>query len=237
SLPFALTEITPLEDGASATWGKTCWIPHDVKQFLEWRLAQYIADTPASTGLWVLGTVLSVPGGYTPYQCVDKSLNRWVKTVYPIHGSWVKPYFLICFRSKKQMGRFLKFSRLDQGVYLGTAELATALLLFDLLGLAGPHQSITICREVINHPPNYEFKGFCQHLFGALKPWMNGGVIVHIKAVKEFWSLWLTAREIDNGVSLPMLTWDANKNPGETVHVNFKRLWFQINQWGASLWE
>ncbi|KAI8452773.1 hypothetical protein BY996DRAFT_6415207 [Phakopsora pachyrhizi] len=161
------------------------------------------------------------------------------------------------------MGRFLKFSRLDRGVYLGTAELATALLLFDLLGLAGPHQSITICQEVINHPPNYEFKGFCQHLFGALKPcnqdWlpisgvsspatgltrgMNGGVIVHIKAVKEFWSLWLMAREIDIGVSLPMLTWDANKNPGEIVHVNFKRLWscfsmwFQINQWGASLWE
>ncbi|CAH7668517.1 hypothetical protein PPACK8108_LOCUS3030 [Phakopsora pachyrhizi] len=43
------SEVTPLEDGASATWGKTCWIPHDVKQFLEWRLAQYIADTPDST--------------------------------------------------------------------------------------------------------------------------------------------------------------------------------------------
>ncbi|CAH7686224.1 hypothetical protein BY996DRAFT_4140967 [Phakopsora pachyrhizi] len=248
-MPFTLKEVTPLEDGASATWGKTCWIPHDVKQFLEWRLAQYVTDTPASVGLWVLGTILSVSGGYTPYQCVDKSLNRWVKKVYPILGSWNKPYFLICFRLKKQMGRFLKFGRLDQGVYLGMVELATALLLFDLSELLGPHQSITLCREVINHPPNYEFKGFCWHLFGALKPcnqdWfpmsgvsspasgltrgLNGGVIVHLNVNQDFWDHWLTVRGNDNGVSLPMLTWDANKNPGEIIQVNFKRLWFRVN--------
>ncbi|CAH7690475.1 hypothetical protein PPACK8108_LOCUS25830, partial [Phakopsora pachyrhizi] len=224
--PFTLKEVTPLEDGASATWGKTCWIPHDLKQFLEWRLAQYVADTPASAGLWVLGTVLSVSGGYTPYQCVDKSLNRWVKKVYPILGSWNKPYFLICFCLKKQMGQFLKFVRLDQGVYLGTVELATALLLFDLLELAGPQQSITLCWEVINHPPNYEFKGFCRHLFGALKPcnqdWLPMSGVS--SPALDFWAHWLTAGGNDNGVTLPMLTWDANKSPGEIIQVNFKRL-------------
>lgn len=136
--------VNPKVEKEGAHFAKFAWLPLHVRLWAQHYLEDHIEfwDDPAR---WLIVKVLQPVSSANEggdFLMIPKMLEAWMikpvklgQTVIniPIGRDESKQFYLIALESRKARKRLQEFKRLDRGVYIGTADLPGALVLFDVV--------------------------------------------------------------------------------------------------------